>query len=115
MAGEWYETALDAETLAHAEAKGWKDADAGKVAIAAIKAFDNTTQESVEALKAWAKGFQPIAPASEQAAEALKLLAGVGTSLMGRLQMLDGRHMAWSELRLPRQADCPVCGSGQAH
>jgi molybdopterin/thiamine biosynthesis adenylyltransferase len=52
---------------------------------------------------------------SLQAAEALKLLAGVGTSLMGRLQMLDGRHMAWSELRLPRQADCPVCGSGQAH
>ena len=51
---------------------------------------------------------------SLQAAEALKLLAGVGTSLMGRLQMLDGRHMAWSELRLPRQPDCPVCGSGQA-
>jgi hypothetical protein len=38
MAGEWYETALDAETLAHAEAKGWKDADATKVAAAAIKA-----------------------------------------------------------------------------
>ena len=34
---EWYE-ALDAETLAHAETKGWKDADAGKVAAAAIKA-----------------------------------------------------------------------------
>jgi len=48
---------------------------------------------------------------SLQAAEALKLLAGVGTTLMGRLQMLDGRHMAWSELRLLRQPDCPVCGS----
>jgi hypothetical protein len=33
---------------------------------------------------------------------------------MGRLQMLDGRHMAWSELRLLRQADCPVCGSSHA-
>jgi molybdopterin/thiamine biosynthesis adenylyltransferase len=52
---------------------------------------------------------------SVQAAEALKLLAGVGTSLMGRLQMLDGRHMAWSELRLLRQPDCPVCGSGRTH
>jgi len=52
---------------------------------------------------------------SVQAAEALKLLAGVGTSLMGRLQMLDGRHMAWSELRLLRQPDCPVCGSGHTH
>jgi molybdopterin/thiamine biosynthesis adenylyltransferase len=52
---------------------------------------------------------------SLQAAEALKLLAGVGATLMGRLQMLDGRHMAWSELRLLRQPDCPVCGSGQTH
>ena len=52
---------------------------------------------------------------SLQAAEALKLLAGVGTNLMGRLQMLDGRHMAWSELRLLRQPDCPVCGSGHTH
>jgi len=52
---------------------------------------------------------------SLQAAEALKLLAGVGTSLQGRLQMLDGRHMTWSELRLLRQPDCPVCSSGQTH
>jgi hypothetical protein len=29
---------------------------------------------------------------------------------VGRLQMLDGKHMAWSELRLQRIADCPVCG-----
>jgi molybdopterin/thiamine biosynthesis adenylyltransferase len=52
---------------------------------------------------------------SVQASEALKLLAGVGSSLMGRLQMLDGRHMAWSELRLLRQPDCPVCGSSHTH
>ena len=44
-----------------------------------------------------------------QAAEALKLLAGVGSSLAGRLQMLDARHMEWTEVRLPRQAGCPVC------
>lgn len=48
---------------------------------------------------------------SLQASEALKLIMGVGSPLVGRLQMLDGRHMAWSELRLQRQADCPVCGS----
>lgn len=34
---EWFD-GLDAETLAHAESKGWKDADAGKVAVAAIRA-----------------------------------------------------------------------------
>jgi molybdopterin/thiamine biosynthesis adenylyltransferase len=44
-----------------------------------------------------------------QAAEALKLVAGVGTSLAGRLQMLDARTMEWSEVRVGRQADCPVC------
>jgi molybdopterin/thiamine biosynthesis adenylyltransferase len=44
-----------------------------------------------------------------QAAEALKLLAGVGRSLAGRLLMLDGRSMEWSEVRVPRSAACPVC------
>jgi molybdopterin/thiamine biosynthesis adenylyltransferase len=46
---------------------------------------------------------------SMQAAEALKLLAGVGASLAGRLQMLDARTMEWSEIRLARQPSCPVC------
>ena len=45
-----------------------------------------------------------------QAAEALKLLAGIGTSLAGRLQMLDARSMTWSEIRIARQAGCAVCG-----
>ncbi len=47
---------------------------------------------------------------SVQAAEALKLLAGVGTSLAGRLQMLDARTMEWTEIRLQRSAACAVCG-----
>ncbi|MEK8030256.1 HesA/MoeB/ThiF family protein [Ideonella sp. DXS29W] len=46
-----------------------------------------------------------------QATEALKLLAGVGESLAGRLLMLDARSMRWDEIRLARQADCPVCAS----
>ena len=36
---------------------------------------------------------------SVQAAEALKLLMGVGQTLTGRLLMLDGRNMAWSEIK----------------
>jgi molybdopterin/thiamine biosynthesis adenylyltransferase len=44
-----------------------------------------------------------------QAAEALKLLAGVGSSLAGRLQMLDGRTMQWQEIRMARELQCPVC------
>jgi len=45
-----------------------------------------------------------------QAAEALKLLCHTGRPLRGRLLMLDGREMAWHELRLPRNPQCPVCG-----
>jgi molybdopterin/thiamine biosynthesis adenylyltransferase len=48
---------------------------------------------------------------SMQAAEALRLLAHTGESLAGRLQMLDGRRMGWTEIRMTRQADCPVCAS----
>lgn len=44
-----------------------------------------------------------------QAAEALKLLAGIGTPLSGRLLMLDARSMSWDEVRMARQAQCPVC------
>ena len=47
---------------------------------------------------------------STQAAEALKLLCGVGQSLTGRLLMLDGRNMAWAEVSMPRNLACEVCG-----
>ena len=40
-----------------------------------------------------------------------KLLAGVGTSLAGRLLMLDGRSMEWSTLHVQRAPDCAVCGA----
>ena len=47
---------------------------------------------------------------SMQAAEALKLLAGTGRTLAGRLLMLDARHMAWDSISLQRQPACAVCG-----
>jgi molybdopterin/thiamine biosynthesis adenylyltransferase len=48
-----------------------------------------------------------------QAAEALKLLAGVGAPLVGRLLMLDGRSMAWHEVRIPRSPHCVVCSRAE--
>ena len=45
-----------------------------------------------------------------QAAEALKLISGAGRALTGRLLMLDGRAMEFTEMRIARQANCPVCG-----
>ena len=50
---------------------------------------------------------------SLQAAEAIKLLTQLGDSLVGRLQMLDGRSLSWTEMRLRRQAACSVCGTAQ--
>ena len=46
-----------------------------------------------------------------QAAEALKLISGAGQALTGRLLMLDGRAMEFTEMRVGRQASCSVCGS----
>ena len=51
---------------------------------------------------------------STQAAEALKLICGVGQPLTGRLLMLEAKSMEWSEMRLARNTACAVCGSGQA-
>ena len=49
-----------------------------------------------------------------QAAEALKLIAGVGTSLAGRLLLLDALTMQWREMRVPRDPACPVCAARPA-
>jgi molybdopterin/thiamine biosynthesis adenylyltransferase len=48
-----------------------------------------------------------------QAAEALKLLMGVGNSLAGRLLMLDGLNMEWTSIGVGRNDACPVCGAGK--
>ena len=47
---------------------------------------------------------------SMQAAEALKLLAGTGRSLAGRLLMLDARTMEWTVIGVARDPRCSVCG-----
>lgn len=50
-----------------------------------------------------------------QAAETLKLLTGMGSRLVGRLLMIDGRDMAFHEIGLPRNPACAVCGSTAGH
>ena len=50
---------------------------------------------------------------SVQAAETIKLIAGFGTSLAGRLIAVDAAGMEWRELRLPKDPACPVCGTGE--
>lgn len=45
-----------------------------------------------------------------QAAEALKLLMGIGQPLNGRLLLLDALAMEWRSIKLAKDQACPVCG-----
>jgi len=37
-------------------------------------------------------------------------VVGIGTSLAGRLQILDARSMEWASIGVPRNPSCSVCG-----
>ena len=50
---------------------------------------------------------------SLQALEAIKMLAGIGLALAGRLLILDAARLEWREMRYRRDANCPVCGAGR--
>ena len=44
------------------------------------------------------------------AVEAVKVIAGIGEPLCGRLLRMDLRRMSFRQLKVPRRADCPICG-----
>ena len=50
-----------------------------------------------------------------QAAEAIRLLTGVGEPLVGRLLMLDARNMSWQSVKFRRDAECAVCAPVKAN
>lgn len=58
--------------------------------------------------------FSPVVGVigSTQALEALKILAGIGSSLVGKLALFDGLSGKWHYLALPKDPSCKVC-SGQ--
>ena len=51
---------------------------------------------------------------SMQALEALKLLLGIGQPMIGRLLLLDALTLQTKELKLTRDANCPVCSAPTA-
>jgi molybdopterin/thiamine biosynthesis adenylyltransferase/rhodanese-related sulfurtransferase len=55
-------------------------------------------------------GVLPGVIGSLQANEALKLALGIGEPLVGRLLMFDALAGEFTEIRLRRDPDCPVCG-----
>ncbi len=46
---------------------------------------------------------------SMQAAEAMKLIMGLGNTLRGKLMLIDLLSMDWQTATLPRNPACPVC------
>ena len=45
-----------------------------------------------------------------QATEAVKLLLGIGDSMVGRLLVFDALRMRFRELKLRKDPECPICG-----
>jgi adenylyltransferase/sulfurtransferase len=46
-----------------------------------------------------------------QATESIKLILGIGEPLVGRFLIFDALRMRFRELKLRKDADCPVCGT----
>jgi molybdopterin/thiamine biosynthesis adenylyltransferase/rhodanese-related sulfurtransferase len=55
-------------------------------------------------------GVLPGVIGTIQATEAIKLLTGIGETLVGRLMLYDALAMRFRELKLRRNPECPVCG-----
>jgi adenylyltransferase/sulfurtransferase len=55
-------------------------------------------------------GVLPGLIALIQATETIKLLAGIGEPLIGRLLQVDALEMSFQEFRLRKDPQCPVCG-----
>ncbi len=45
-----------------------------------------------------------------QATEAIKVLTGVGESLVGRLQVYDALEATWRTIKVRKDPECPLCG-----
>jgi molybdopterin/thiamine biosynthesis adenylyltransferase len=59
-------------------------------------------------------GMAPGVIGAIEAAEALKLLLGIGTNLVGRILIIGLLHGSSQEAEVAPNPDCPVCGKGRA-
>jgi adenylyltransferase/sulfurtransferase len=56
-------------------------------------------------------GVLPGIVGTIQATEALKLIVGIGDTLVGRLLLIDAMAMRFHTVRVPRDPKCPACGT----
>lgn len=55
-------------------------------------------------------GILPGTVGAMQATEAIKLLLGIGESMIGRLVLYDALNMEFTEVNLRKNPNCPICG-----
>ena len=55
-------------------------------------------------------GILPGTIGAMQATEAIKLILGIGDSMIGRLVLYDALNMEVTEVKLRKNPNCPVCG-----
>jgi adenylyltransferase/sulfurtransferase len=58
-------------------------------------------------------GVLPGIVGTIQATEAIKLILGIGQSLVGRLLLIDALSMQFRQLTLRKNPDCPICGNNR--
>lgn len=56
-------------------------------------------------------GVLPGIVGSLQATETIKLITGIGETLVGRLLLIDALTMQFREMKLKKNADCALCGA----
>jgi len=54
-------------------------------------------------------GALPGVIGSLQAIEAIKIVTGIGNSMVGRLLLFDGLEMTFREVNAIKVSDCPIC------
>jgi sulfur-carrier protein adenylyltransferase/sulfurtransferase len=55
-------------------------------------------------------GILPGTIGTMQATEAIKLLLGIGTPMIGRMMLYDALEMSFNTIKVRKNPDCPVCG-----
>lgn len=55
-------------------------------------------------------GILPGTIGAIQATEAVKLILGIGEPLIGRLMLYDALSLSFTEVRVRKNPDCPICG-----
>ena len=70
-------------------------------------------ESSPSCAQAGVLGVLPGLVGTLQATEAIKLITGIGTSLSGRLLLIDAKSMQFREIKITRDPACPGCGANR--